>query len=115
MKNIEAYNLLTFLNGIADKTKGLLAFRIAKNMRVLKTELTEYEQFRLDLFKKYGKEIGEKIIITDENKADFIRELAEYGEEPFSAELYKIDDEMLSSSDLNANEIAFLLDHLGKE
>ena len=54
MKTLEAYNLLNFLNNISKKCIGKLGYAVARNIRVLNTELTEFQNVRNELIRKYG-------------------------------------------------------------
>lgn len=114
MKTSTANSLLSFLNNISKKCNGKLGFAVARNIRILSTELTEYHNQRNELIKKYGTEKGDQIIIENGSKehADFIKEMKEYEDIELEINLMKVDEETLSNSDLSADIMVILINYM---
>lgn len=66
------------LNGY-DKSKGLKSQLMSQKLKIIlhrigkvtEEEVKSYESLKQELFKKYGKEDGDKIVIEPNNKKDF--------------------------------------------
>ena len=116
MKTIEAFNLLTFLNGIATKCKGKLGYAVARNIRVLNTELTEFQNKRNELIKKYGTNDGDNIFIENGSEAffSFQNEMKEYVNIELDISLMKVGQDVLENSDLSADILLVLSSYMEK-
>ena len=76
LTNLEAYNMVQMMTEMNET--GRLGYAIAKNMRKLSEEITEYSQKRDELIMKYGEQDGDRYRIPPEKAADFLSELSEY-------------------------------------
>ena len=66
------------------KETGKLGYAIARNLRKLKSELTEFYSTREELIKKYGTENDDgSYTLPKENIGAFVSELNEYGDMSF--------------------------------
>lgn len=108
MKISQAENLLFFINTL--DVKGTIAFPLAVNKRKLETELKEFWDIKNSIIQKYG----ENGIITDKNpnfqKAN--EELKPYLEKEIEVNLMKVNDEDLRNSNLNIQQISFLMESM---
>lgn len=114
MKTNEALIFSNFLTDIASKCTGKLGYAIARNIRLLNTELTEYNNKRNELIRKYGAEKGDQIVIEKGSKEyySFLEEMKEYEDIDVDVELMKVSQEILESSELNANTMLILMDYM---
>ena len=108
LKNIEMSNYLSALNNVADKVNGMLAYSVARNIRKLETELTEYLKVKNDTIVKYGV-LGEdgisRIEIGTPQCEQFLDEMKQYDEIEHDVDLYIVEASLLQESNLNAKEI----------
>lgn len=111
LTNIEMSNYLSYLNKVADKTKGKLAYAIARNIRKISNESYEFEQIRENLINKYGTPNEEgisSIKIDSDAYKSFVEEITEYMNIEHEVDIYKIDPEIIFNSELTAKEIVWL-------
>lgn len=111
LTNIEMSNKLLYLNKVADKTKGKIAYAIARNIRKISNEVCEFEKIRNDLIAKYGTtdENGISTIKVNTDAYDkFLEEIKEYMYIEHDVDIYKINQEEIFKSELTANEIIWL-------
>lgn len=108
LKNVEMSNYLTALNNIADKVDGLLAYAVARNIRKIYAEVTEYENLKNDLIVKYGV-LGDdgvsRIQVDSEECKKFLKEIEKYTNIEHEVDIYMLNIDELKSSSLNAKEI----------
>lgn len=117
LKTIEAENLYEALKEISSKTKGVTGYAIAKNMRLLNTELTEYRDCKQKLFKEYGEEKDGKIYV-DKSSPDFpkfAKELDKFNNLDVEVELMKVKEEDIVESELTGEQMFMFYDYLIKE
>lgn len=95
------------------ETKGIVGYKIARNLRMINEELIEYENVKRELFRKYGKEENNQLIIDkdSENYPLFLGELKPYQEQEVEFDFKKITEEELSNSGLSANQMMFLMEY----
>ena len=102
LTNLEMLNYLIKLNEIADKVTGKIAYAIARNIRKISTELTEFNYFK----NKYIQE--NQLTNTDEQSIEY-QKFLEYIN-PFmymqhEVDIYKIYSYELYNSNLTAKDI----------
>ena len=116
MKTLEAYNLLNFLNNISKQCIGKLGYAVARNIRVLNTELTEFQNERNELIRKYGTKEGDNIFIEAGSEAffKFQNEMKQYESLDLDIPLMKVDREVLEGSDLSADILLVLSNYMEK-
>lgn len=116
MKTTEASMLKTFLESIAKECTGKLGYAVARNIRILTTELTEFENEREKLIRKYGKQNGDQIIIENGSKEyfEFLEEMKEFEDIELNFELMKVSQELLENSNLTADKMYILINYLGE-
>ena len=116
MKTLEAYNLLNFLNNISKKCIGKLGYAVARNIRVLNTELTEFQNVRNELIRKYGTKDGDNIFIENGSEAffSFQNEIKQYESIELDIPLMKVNREVLENSDLSADILLVLSNYMEK-
>lgn len=118
MKTGEAFNLLNFLTAeVSPKASGMLGYAVAKNIRLLGQELTEYTKLRNDLIVKYGEKNGDGYTIApnSDNFKDFLSEFSQYQTLDIDVDLMKVDSEVLISSGLTANLLEPLITYMEKK
>lgn len=80
LTNIEMENRLQSLEPLLE-LKGKIGYAASRNQRLLRSELTEFEKYKVDLLKKYGTENDDgsvSIAFSDPNFKDFENEIEEY-------------------------------------
>lgn len=110
-KNYEMSNCLGYLQEIAPKVTGKLAYAISRNIRKISDECVEFEKIRIELIQKYGEEDGDGNISvkkSSDNYNKFLEELEVYSNISHDVDIYKIDASDLFDSELNANDMLFL-------
>lgn len=109
MKIRHAYDLAVILNSLL-KTKGVVGFKIARNLRMIDEELKEYYSVRNDLFQKYGEEVNGQLVINrdSENYPLFMKEIQPYDEQEISIEFRKITEDELAESELTAEQMLLI-------
>ena len=112
MKLKQAEIIKSVLETMLD-TKGIVGYKIARNLRMINEELIEYEEVKRELFKKYGREENNQLIIDkdSENYPLFIAELKPFEEQEVDFDFKKITEEELENSELNANQMMFLMEY----
>ena len=78
MKLSQAESLALVLNTMLN-VKGIVGFKIARNLRMINEELKEYNEKKEELFRKYGEEKDNQLIIEkdSENYPLFLEEMNE--------------------------------------
>jgi len=116
MKIQQAEIIKTVLETMLD-TKGIVGYKIARNLRMINDELIEYEEVKRELFRKYGREENNQLIIDkdSENYPLFIAELKPFEEQEVDFDFKKITEEELENSELNANQMMFLMEYFEGE
>lgn len=111
LKNIEMSIYLNTLRGISDKVTGKLGYSVARNMRKLASELTEFEKTKNEYIFTHGlaDENGGYSIEqnTDEYK-EFLEFIQEYANIEHEVDIFVVDEEELMKSELTANEMLAL-------
>lgn len=111
-KAIELEGIAKVLNKIMPKTKGILGYAIARNYRVFKENLIEYENCSNEIVKKYGKNDGKGNFVIDKKSDNFekaLKELDEYNSIDVEVDVMQVDVETLTNSDLTS-DVMFVLD-----
>jgi len=100
---ILAINLSTML-----ETKGVVGFKIARNLRMINDELREYYEYKQELFKKYGEEVDGNLVINkdSENYPLFLNEIKQIADTEVNFDFRKITEEELIDSGLTAKQMA---------
>ena len=113
MTNETIFQLSNYLDAIASKCTGKLGYYVAKNLRLLKNELVEYNDKRNELIRKYGTQNGDNIVIENGSEAyfNFMKELKEYDSIESGVNLIKFDSSLLENSTLDAREQMVMLEY----
>lgn len=116
MKIFEAENLAMSLQTMLE-TKGVVGYKIARNLRMINDELKDYYQFKQTLFEKYGElaEDGNLIIKKDSaNYQDFLKEYEPVMNQEVEFDFKKITEEEFENGDLTAEQILILSEYFGE-
>lgn len=113
MKLQQADTLLNILTTML-QTKGIVGFKIARNYRMISDELKEYNDKKMELFKKYGKEENGQLIIDkdSENYPLFLQEIEPYNEQEVQFNFRMITEEELANSELTAEQMLILSEYM---
>ena len=85
------------------------SYNIMRNMKKIEHEIKPFEESRMKLVEKYGKENEEgKISVTEENLQSFYVEIASLFEEEIEVDVRTIKIEQLEDAKLTPNEIQFI-------
>lgn len=116
MKCLEAEKLLFALNTMLD-VKGICAFKIVRNKRMLEDELKEYFDFKEQIFRKYGEEVdGQLRVDKDSPKfADFEKEISDLQAQEVEFNFRKITENELAESGLTAGQMSAIWDYMVEE
>lgn len=112
LTNRQMDEYLYSLNQIASKTKGKLAFAIAKNMRVMQNELIEYHKIKDGLIQKYGEPSdngGFQLNIESDAFKEFIIEMKEYDSIESDVNIIMVEPEQVYESSLDSYEMMQIL------
>lgn len=113
MKLSQAESLALVLTGMLD-TKGIVGFKIARNLRMLNDELKEFNEKKMELFQKYGEEKDGQLIIDkgSKNYPLYLEEIKPYEEHEVEFNFRIITEEELSNSELTAEQMYVLSDYM---
>jgi len=92
------------------------AYNIMRNMKKIESEIKPFEESRLQLVKKYGKEDETgKTSVTEENLEDFYKDVASLLEEEIEVDIRLIKIDQLQEVKLTPTEIQFIVFMLEQE
>lgn len=112
MKIKQADNIALMLNTML-QVKGIVGYKIARNLRMINEELKEYNQIKQELFQKYGEEKEGSLIIdkSSENYSLFTKEIEPYENQEVNFDFKLITDEELQNGDLTAEQVLILSEY----
>lgn len=110
MKLSQAEQIKMVLETMLD-TRGIVGYKIARNLRMINEELVEYLKFKRELFEKYGRAENNQLIIDKENEPMFLAELKPFAEQEVEFNFRTITEEELEQSNLNASQMMFLMEY----
>lgn len=95
------------------QTKGIVGYKIARNLRMINEELKEYNEVKQELFTKYGTEKNGTLIIDKgtENYEKFLEEIKPYEELDVDFDFVKFTEEDYMSGELTAEQILILSEY----
>lgn len=113
MTNQQAEKLLNDLSTMLD-VKGIVGFKIARNMRMIRDELKEYFQFKEEVFRKYGTEKDDQLVVEKNNPniVEFLAELEKLNQQEVHFDFRKITEEELIESGLSAKQMSLIWDYM---
>jgi len=116
MKIVEAENLAIQLEKMLG-CKGIVGYKIARNFRMINEELKDYFQFKADLFRKYGVQDGDSLVINkgSENYSLFVKEIKPLEDQEVNFDFRKFTEEELENSELNAEQMLVIIDNFMEE
>ena len=111
MKTIQAENLTMMMKAMMN-CKGPVGVKLARNFRMINDELIEYREERIKLFKKYGKQEGDKLRVEEdsENYPLFLQESKALDEMEIEFNFRTISEDELKDSGLTAQQMLVLMD-----
>ena len=107
MKISQAEKLKLALETMLD-TKGVVGFKIARNLRMINDELQEYYQFKQELFKKYG-ELKDGFYSIEKGTPafdEFMKEFTPLAEQEINFDFRMLKEDELVDSGLSAGQMA---------
>ena len=98
------------------QVKGIVGYKIARNLRMITDELKEYNQVKQELFEKYGTEKDGNLVIDkfSENYANYLKEIAPYEDQDVDFDFKRITEDEFMGSDLTAEQILLLTEYFGE-
>lgn len=98
------------------QVKGIVGYKIARNLRMINEELKEYNEVKQSLFEKYGTEKDGNLVIDkfSDNYTNFLKEIAPYEEQDVNFDFKLITEDEFMSSDLTAEQVLILTDYFGE-
>ncbi|MCC8039174.1 MAG: hypothetical protein LIP02_13730 [Bacteroidales bacterium] len=88
---------------------GKLGYAIARNLRILKTECTEYLQLKAELFEELGDRDGNQYSIPPDKIPEYIERLGDIPSIDHEVNLYTITEEEFLSGTLTSDQMEALL------
>ena len=115
MKIQEADQMMVILQTML-QAKGIVGFKIARNLRMIEEELKEFNKIKGELFQKYGESKGDNLIIEKdtENFTKYNEDIKPYLEQEVNFDFKKITDDEFMNSDLTAEQIYILSNYFGE-
>ena len=112
MKLSQAESLAIELSSMLN-AKGIVGYKIARNLRMINDELKEYHQIKADLFRKYGREADGQLVIDkgSDGYPLYLQEIAPIESEEISFNFRAFTDEELEQSDLTGRQMMFLMEN----
>lgn len=111
--NIEAFQSVKILSEL--KERGRLGYAIARNMRKLEDELTEYSEKRNELIRAYGSPKGDgEYEIPNANMESFFNEMNEYNDIAFEFQPQTVSADVFCSGSLTSDQM-YILDWMVEE
>lgn len=123
MKISQAENLFISLCIFLDKDKvteeehkirGSIAYKLARNKRIMIEQMQEYHQLKNELFQKYGEEQNGRLVINtlSDNYLKYQSEIADIEDLDINLDLMMItDDELQNCKELTTEQQDFLMDN----
>lgn len=102
---------LNSLTVLSKKVKGKLAYGVARNIRKLTNELTEYEEIKNNYIMEHGTESEDgrfSIDLKSEEYKKFLEFIKEFLLIEHDVDIFMISEEEIFNSDLTADEILSL-------
>lgn len=115
MKISQADNIATLLSTML-QVKGIVGYKIARNLRMINDELKEYNEIKQNLFEKYGEERNGQLVIdkSSENYSLFMNEIKPYEEQEVNFDFKTITEEELQNGDLTAQQVLILSEYFAE-
>ena len=111
MKTSQAESLSVFMQGMLPKTRGASAVKLAMNYKKINDELSGYREERIKIFRKYGEEVEDKLIVKEgEKNRPFMDEMNEIGNIDINPDFQIITLKELEKTDLSSQDILILMD-----
>jgi len=86
-----------------------VSYNIMRNMKKIEHEIKPFEESRLQLVHKYGKQSEDgKVSVTEENLQDFYKDVASLLDEDVEVDIRPIKIEQLEGIKLTPSEIQFI-------
>ena len=109
MNLLHADLLANNISKMLKDAKGITAYALARNLRMLTTELTEFHNAKKEAFEKYGTQEGDSLVIKPENMDKYIEEMRKFENEEIPFQPRTLKEEELIDSGLNGEQIYQLL------
>lgn len=113
----EADNLSAFLLEAIKLTKGIIGYKLSRNLRILNDELVEYKKIKTEMFEKYGHQDGDVFIIDKEsdNFVKYCEEMKQYENETINVNFKKLTEQEIESCELTGEQLYLLYDYMIEE
>ncbi len=105
--NQEMFENIELLSGLNEK--GKVGYAIARNLRKLKEECTEYLNTRTEAFSKYGTVIDKDKGIVNISADILEREIKDIKDIEHNVDIYKVDEETFINGNLTSSQMEKLL------
>lgn len=121
MKYAALYELYGALTRMQDVSGFKAAWTIAKNLKNLQNDAEFFENQKIRLLRKYGREENGRVFINqkDEHYQDFMKEFTELSEMETEAELYKvksdIEEKDIQCDSATAKDYLLFMEYLMEE
>lgn len=102
---------LNSLTTISSKVKGKLAYCVARNIRKLSSELTEFEKIKNEYICEHGTETNDGRFMIETNSDEykkFLEFIKDFVSIEHDVDIFMISEEEICNSDLTGNEILSL-------
>lgn len=114
MKLLQAESLAVNISQILKDSKGIVGYKLARNLRMINDELKEYYDLKEKLLRKYGTVDGDTLMLSkdSENYPLFMEEMGKIADQEVTFVFRKILEEEIAESGLSGDQIYLLTDLL---
>lgn len=102
----EAEQLANDIKDMLKDCKGITAYALNKNLRLIVDELKEFEDIKANLFKQYGEELENgNMRIKEEYLKEYLEEMSKFNDEKVEVNLRTLKEEEIIESGLNGEQM----------
>ena len=114
MKLSQAETLAVNISQILKDSKGIVGYKLARNLRMINEELREYYEIKERLLRKYGTADGDTLMLSKDsaNYPLFVEEMGKIADQEVNFVFRKISEEEIAESGLSGDQIYLLTDLL---
>lgn len=114
MKLLQAESLALNISQILKDSRGIVGYKLARNLRMINDELKEYYELKEKLLRKYGTANGDTLMLSkdSENYPLFMEEMGKIADQEVTFKFRKITEDEIADSGLSGDQIYLISDLL---
>lgn len=106
IKLLEAEQLGNNISSMLKDCKGITAYALSKDLRLIQTELKEYGDIKTNLFQKYGESLENgSMRIKEEHMQEYIDEMKKFESETVEINFRTLKEEEIVDSGLTGEQM----------